>query len=132
MYMISVSNNRTRYMVTILVNKYILYSIRWLYPESMALLVPGWKWSESFFPKVFWIFQKWTFINVHFPKKSFRFEKNDAFVTQSIMLTFTFLSWFFCYDNFFFKNLRIYIGSKRSAFLYTKKMSKIPKNAGVF
>ncbi len=48
--------------------------------------------SESFFPNLKRKNEKWTFINVHFPKKVFRFEKNDAFITQTIMLTITFLS----------------------------------------
>ena len=47
--------------------------------------------SESFFSNLKWKNPKWTFIFVHFPKKVFRFEKNDASITQSIMLTITFL-----------------------------------------
>jgi len=31
-----------------------------------------------FFSNLFWKNEKWTFINVHFPKKSFRFGKNDS------------------------------------------------------
>ena len=58
------------------------------------------EWSESFFPNLKWKNQKWTFINVHFPKKVFRFEKNIDFVTQTIMLTFTFLRWKKCYHKF--------------------------------
>ena len=84
------------------------------------------EWSESFFSKVFWIFQKRTFINVLFPKKVFRFEKNIDFVTQSIMLTFTFLSWIFCYDNFFSQNLKIYIGGRGRRFCLQKKVQKMP------
>jgi hypothetical protein len=47
--------------------------------------------SESFFSNLKWKNPKWTFIFVHFQKKVFRFEKNIDFVTQTIMLTITFL-----------------------------------------
>ena len=82
------------------------------------------EWSESFFSNLKQKNQKWTFINVHFPKKVFRFEKNIDFVTQSIMLTFTFLSWFFCYDNFFSKNLKIYIWVRDRRFCLQKNVQK--------
>ncbi len=52
------------------------------------------------FSKVFLVFQKWTFIFVHFSFFSFRFEKNVENLTQTIMLSFGFLSWKFCYDKF--------------------------------
>ena len=46
---------------------------------------------NRFFSNLFWENEKWTFINVLFAKKVFRFEKYIDFVAQSIMLTFTFL-----------------------------------------
>jgi len=45
-----------------------------------------------FFPILFWIFQKRTFINVQFPFFISRFEKNIENHTQTIMLSFAFLS----------------------------------------
>ena len=54
----------------------------------------------NIFSNLFSIFQKRTFINVHFSFFSFRFEKNVNFLTQTIMLSFAFLSWKICYDNF--------------------------------
>ena len=78
------------------------------------------------------VFEKWTFINVLFAKKSFRFEKNIDFVTQSIMLTFTFFSWFFCYDNFFSKILEYRLGDKGRHFCIQKCPKKMPKNAVFF
>ena len=55
------------------------------------------------FSKVFWDFEKRTFINVHFWFSRFRFEKNVKNLTQTIMVSFAFLSWKICYDNFLTK-----------------------------
>ena len=85
--------------------------------------------NASFFSNLFWKIGKWTFINVHFLKKSFRFEKNIDFVTQSIMLTITFLSLKFCYDNFFLFFGHFWKAAANPADLLMSTNKKMPKNA---
>ena len=74
--------------------------------QSIKVRSPKWggrtlkKWWCNVFSKVFWDFEKRTFINVLFLIFSYRFEKNVENLTQTIMLSFAFLSWKFCYDNF--------------------------------
>ena len=84
--------------------------------------------NASFFSNLFWKNEKWTFINVHFPKKVFRFEKNIDFVTQSIMLTITFLSLKFCYDNFFLFFGHFWKAAANPADLLMSTNKKMPKN----
>jgi len=97
--------NNLWYYDTIYSNKPVSYTYSSLHNNEKGPIRTGIlalvKWSESFFPNLKLFFGKWTFINVHFSFFQNRFEKNIDFVTQTIMLTITFLSQFFRDDIFY-------------------------------
>ena len=87
----------------------------YIIPKILKEPSPKSEWCNVF-SKVFWDFWKWTFFFVHFWFFISRFEKNVENLTQTIMVTFVFLSWKICYD----KILDIFIRFLEGIFLLYK------------